>query len=117
MMQNVWIPNLRGIPLGLPGETVAEFNVKTPESTQLNRPEVTSSAKVKKHVSNKNKNKNKDKKKPKPDYGSGGVSKPASLCPGADTAIELYAGDEFVKRQMRLEEAAPVIGLFGVDFR
>ena len=30
--QNVWIPELRGIPIGKRGETVAEFNVKTPDS-------------------------------------------------------------------------------------
>ena len=34
--QDVWLPNLRGIPLGRPGDTVAEFVVKS-SSAAANR--------------------------------------------------------------------------------
>lgn len=42
-LQDVWIPNLRGLPLGRTGEIVAEFEVKSPKTWAVKESAISSS--------------------------------------------------------------------------
>jgi len=103
--QNVWIPELRGIPIGKRGETVAEFNVKTPDSKiPTATPEVT-----------RRKESNRIRRR-RPSY-STVAAKAANLCRDAETSIELFREDGFSGHEVTLEAETPIVGIFGIDFR
>lgn len=91
----MWIPDLRGIPIGRKGETVAEFNVRS-ETSELPK-------------------KNKKSSKPKPKSSS--IKASNKMCNGAKTTIELYRDDGFRSIEQTLDAASPIVGIFGVDFR